>query len=97
MRKLTTEDKIKKLMKKMSALVEQYYKEHEDKDHDAKETNLRHYASYVHGVSYFIDDNNTIVTDRITFNTVDRGYHTIDITYRREGRRLFDTMTGGNK
>ena len=92
--KKSTEEKIKTAMKRMSALIEQYYKEHEDAERGPDKC-LRHYADYVHGVSYI--ENNSVITDRITLHTVDKNYHDIDITYRKEGRELFEKMTGGNK
>lgn len=88
----STEDKIKSIMKKISVLIDQYYKEHEDAE-CGDDSCLRHYASYTHGVS-FIEDN-SIITDRITLYTTDKNYHYIDITYRREGREMFDTITKG--
>lgn len=88
--KKSTEEKIKAVMKKLSALIDQYYKEHEDAEHGTDNC-LHHYADYVHGVSYIEDI--SVITDRITLHTEDKNYHDIDITHREEGNKLFDTMT----
>ena len=83
--KKSTEEKIKTTMKKLSALIDQYYKEHEDAEHGTDNC-LYHY-----GVSYI--EGRSVITDRITLHTEDKNYHDIDITYREEGNKLFDTMT----
>lgn len=88
--KKSTEDKIKTAMKRLSTLIDQYYKEHEDAEHSTNNC-LYHYADYVHGVSYI--EGRSVITDRITLHTEDKNYHDIDITYRVEGSKLFDTMT----
>lgn len=87
--KQSTEEKIKSVMKRLSALVEQYYKEHNDGE---KGLTLRHYASYVHGISYFEDSGCSTVTDCLILND-DASRRRIDITHDEKGRELFDNMT----